>query len=108
MPGKLTYYIAPGGPHVRVDSACYTNYVIPPHYDSMISKLIVKGKDRQEAIKVGKRALQEFHLRGVPTTIEFHQYMLEDENFLKCEYNLDYIDQLMEQGCTFEIAKEKL
>jgi len=103
-PGKLKYYIPPGGPHVRIDSACYTNYKIPPHYDSMIAKLIVKGKDRKEAIQIGKRALQEFHLQGVPSTIDFHKYMLNDEKFIKCDYNLDYIDNLMKQGCTFETS----
>ena len=49
-PGRLEYYLPPGGPHVRVDSACYSGYRIPPNYDSMIAKLIVKGKDRKEAI----------------------------------------------------------
>lgn len=107
MPGKLTYYIPPGGPHIRIDSACYAGYQIPPHYDSMIAKLIVKGHTREEAINVGKRALKEFHLSGVPSTIDFHRYMLEDENFLTCKYNLDYIDNLMEQGATFELVEEK-
>ena len=65
-PGRLEYYLPPGGPHVRVDSACYSGYVIPPNYDSMIAKLIVKGKDRNEAIAIGKRALREFHIGGGP------------------------------------------
>ncbi|MFN4175287.1 MAG: biotin carboxylase N-terminal domain-containing protein, partial [Parachlamydiaceae bacterium] len=60
-PGRLEYYLPPGGPHVRVDSSCYSGYVIPPNYDSMIAKLIVKGKDRSEAIARAKRALKEFH-----------------------------------------------
>lgn len=107
MAGTLSYYIPPGGPHMRIDSACYAGYKIPPHYDSMIAKLIVKGHNREEAIKVGRRALKEFHLSGVPSTIDFHRYMLEDENFLSCKYNLDYIDNLMEQGSTFELVEEK-
>lgn len=106
-PGQLNYYIPPGGPHVRIDSACYTNYKIPPYYDSMIAKLIVKGKDRQEAVQIAKRALKEFHLEGVPSTIGFHLYMLSDEKFLKNNYNLDYIDNLMEKGCLFELHEEK-
>lgn len=100
-PGKLEHYIPPGGPHVRVDSACYAGYRIPPNYDSMIAKLIVKGKDRQEAIAVAKRALREFHIGGVYSTIPFHLYMLEDPKFLSHEYAINYIDQLIAEGCTF-------
>lgn len=101
-PGKLEYYIPPGGPHVRVDSACYAGYLIPPHYDSMIAKLIVRGKDRAEAIARAKRALREFHVGGVHTTIPFHLYMLEEENFLRSNYVITYIDQLILEGCTFD------
>ncbi len=100
-PGRLEYYLPPGGPHVRVDSACYSGYRIPPNYDSMVAKLIVKGKDRDEAIAIAKRALREFHIGGVFTTIPFHLYMLEDENFLSTKYNLLYIDGLIEEGCDF-------
>lgn len=103
-PGRLEYYLPPGGPHVRVDSACYSGYQIPPNYDSMIAKLIVKGKDRADAIEVGKRALREFHIGGVSSTIPFHLYMLQDENFLNVKYDLLYIDQLMTDGCTFDIV----
>jgi acetyl-CoA carboxylase biotin carboxylase subunit len=102
-PGKLEYFIPPGGPHVRVDSACYSGYSIPPYYDSMIAKLIVKGKDREDALKVLARALREFHIGGVKTTIPFHQYMLTDENFLKGDYYINYIDNLSEDGCTFTL-----
>lgn len=101
-PGRLEYYLPPGGPHVRVDSACYSGYNIPPNYDSMIAKLIVKGKDRKEAIAIGERALREFHIGGVHSTIGFHLYMLEDENFLKSDYDLTYIDKLVSEGCLFE------
>ncbi|MGR3973307.1 MAG: acetyl-CoA carboxylase biotin carboxylase subunit [Candidatus Rhabdochlamydia sp.] len=104
-PGVLEHYIVPGGPHVRVDSACYSGGRIPPNYDSMIAKLIVKGKDRQAAIQVGKRALSEFYIGGVQTTIPFHNYMLEDETFLAGQYPITYIDQLIEEGCQF-IRKE--
>lgn len=101
-PGRLEYYLPPGGPHVRVDSACYSGYNIPPNYDSMIAKLIVKGKDRQEAIAVGKRALNEFYIGGVNSTIPFHLHMLEDQNFLKSTYDLTYIDKLVEEGHQFK------
>jgi acetyl-CoA carboxylase biotin carboxylase subunit len=100
-PGLLEHYTPPGGPHVRVDSACYGGYKIPPHYDSMIAKLIVKGRDRKEAIAHAKRALKEFHIRGVHTTIPFHEWMLEDEKFLTHHYNIGYVDQLLSEGCTF-------
>lgn len=101
-PGLLEHYIPPGGPHVRVDSACYNGYRIPPHYDSMIAKLIVKGANREEAILHAKRALREFHISGVHSTIPFHQYMLEDERFLKNNYTINYIDQLLSEGCSFQ------
>lgn len=100
-PGRLEYYLPPGGPHVRVDSACYSGYAIPPNYDSMIAKLIVRGKDRREAIAVGKRALREFHIGGVHSTIPFHLFLLEDPNFLEGRYDLTYIDGLISEGCQF-------
>jgi acetyl-CoA carboxylase biotin carboxylase subunit len=100
-PGHLEYYIPPGGPHVRIDSACYSGYRIPPNYDSMIAKLIVRGKDRTEAIAVAKRALKEFHIGGVHSTIPFHLYMFEDKRFLENDYFITYIDQLILDGCTF-------
>lgn len=100
-PGRLEYYLPPGGPHVRVDSACYTGYQIPPNYDSMIAKLIVHGKDRDQAISIGKRALREFHIGGVNSTIGFHRYMLEDKNFVQGHYDLNYIDNLTAEGCQF-------
>jgi len=101
-PGRLEYYLPPGGPHVRVDSACYSGYNIPPNYDSMIAKLIVKGKDRAEAIAIGKRALHEFHIGGVYSTIPFHLCMLEDPNFINSTYDLTYIDKLVEEGSQFQ------
>jgi len=100
-PGLLEHYIPPGGPHVRVDSACYGGYRIPPNYDSMIAKLIVKGRTREEAIRHAKRALKEFHIAGVHTTIPFHQFMLEDKKFLSNDYTINYIDNLLSEGCNF-------
>lgn len=102
-PGRLEYYLPPGGPHVRVDSACYSGYNIPPNYDSMVAKLIVHGATREEAIAVGKRALREFHIGGVSSTIPFHLYMLEDKNFLDSKYDLNYIDNLIAEGCQFSL-----
>jgi acetyl-CoA carboxylase biotin carboxylase subunit len=105
-PGHLEYYISPGGPHVRVDSACYAGYRIPPNYDSMVAKLIVRGKDRKQAIAIAKRALREFHIGGVHTTIPFHLYMLNDKKFLENDYTITYIDQLIADGCNFTENKE--
>ncbi len=106
-PGLLEYYIPPGGPHVRIDSACYSGYRIPPNYDSMIAKLIVRGKDREEAIAVAKRALKEFHIGGIQSTIPFHLYMLQDKRFLENDYFITYIDQLILEGCVFSEIKEQ-
>lgn len=101
-PGKLEWYLPPGGWGTRVDSACYSGYSIPPNYDSMIAKLIVKGKTREEAIAIGMRALGEFHIGGVKSTIPFHLYMLEDSEFLNLNYDITYIDRLIADGATFE------
>jgi len=107
-PGVLDPYIVPGGPGVRTDSCCYPGYRVPPNYDSMITKLIVKGKDRKGAIAVAKRALKEFFIGGVRTTIPFHQWMLHDERFLKGDYPITYVDSLMAEGCQFIPDKDKL
>ncbi len=100
-PGVLEYYLPPGGPHVRVDSSCYSGYKIPPNYDSMIAKLIVRGKNRKEAVAHMKRALREFHIGGVHSTIPFHQYMMNNPDFLDLKYDIKYIDDLLESGFNF-------
>jgi acetyl-CoA carboxylase, biotin carboxylase subunit len=105
-PGRLEYYVAPGGPHVRVDSACYSGYSIPPNYDSMIAKLIVTGPNRTSAIARAKRALQEFHIGGVKTTIAFHIDMLGHGAFLSGDFDLGYVDTLIAQGYQFGIHEE--
>jgi acetyl-CoA carboxylase biotin carboxylase subunit len=69
----------------------------------MIAKLIVIGKDRTNAIAIAKRALGEFHIGGICSTIPFHQYMFEDESFLENQYTINYIDQLVADGCTFAL-----
>jgi acetyl-CoA carboxylase biotin carboxylase subunit len=100
-PGRLEYYVPAGGPHVRVDSACYSGYSIPPNYDSMIGKLIVRGEDRAHAIKRGKRALREFHIGGVKTTIPFHLDVIEHKEFQDAKYDLGYVDGLIAKGHQF-------
>jgi acetyl-CoA carboxylase biotin carboxylase subunit len=100
-PGKLEYYVPPGGPHVRIDSACYSGYSIPPNYDSMVAKLIVKGPDRETCISRSKRALKEFHIGGIQTTVPFHIDMLEHAAFLDNAYDLGYVDGLVARGYQF-------
>jgi acetyl-CoA carboxylase biotin carboxylase subunit len=90
-PGVIEGYIAPGGPGVRVDSHVYHGYKIPPFYDSLVGKLITKGKDREEARKRMLRALDEYAITGIETTIPFHQKILEHEAFIKGEVYTDFI-----------------
>jgi acetyl-CoA carboxylase biotin carboxylase subunit len=94
-PGRISGYLAPGGPGVRMDSHVYTDYRIPPYYDSLIGKLIVWGPDRLTAIKRMRRALREFALTGVPTTIGFHQRILDTPEFLKAEVYTNFVEQVM-------------
>jgi acetyl-CoA carboxylase, biotin carboxylase subunit len=77
---------------VRIDSAVYTGYTIPPFYDSMIAKLIVHGKTREEAIRKMKRALDEFTVKGVHTTIPFHQGLLQNDVFLSGDFNTKFLE----------------
>jgi acetyl-CoA carboxylase biotin carboxylase subunit len=94
-PGRVDAYIAPGGPGVRVDSHCYPGYSIPPHYDSLISKLITWGQDRQEAIDRMHRALDEYAITGIRTTIPFHQRVLAHPAFIKGDVSTDFIEKYM-------------
>ncbi len=91
-PGKINMYLAPGGLGVRVDSAAYPGYSIPPYYDSMIAKVITYGKTREEAIARMKRALSEFVIEGVHTTIPFHLKLLSHEKFINGEFNTKFLE----------------
>ena len=91
-PGKITGYRSPGGPGVRLDSGVYMNYTIPTFYDSMISKLITYGRDRNDAIDRMKRALSEYIILGVRTTIPFHKAVLRNPNFISGNLNTHFID----------------
>ena len=105
-PGKVEWYLPPGGRGVRVDSACYPGYTIPPHYDSMVAKLIVKGENRAEAIAKAKRALSEFHVGGVKTTIPFHQFMMEHAVFVKgTGYHINYVDEMLKEEMQFALEE---
>ncbi|WLD91993.1 acetyl-CoA carboxylase biotin carboxylase subunit [Alkalihalobacillus sp. AL-G] len=92
-PGKIDMYLPPGGLGVRVDSAAYPGYFIPPYYDSMIAKVITYGKTRDEAVRRMKRALGEFVIDGVETTIPFHLRLLENEQFVSGEFNTKFLEQ---------------
>jgi acetyl-CoA carboxylase biotin carboxylase subunit len=92
-PGKISGYLPPGGPGVRVDSHVYTDYEIPPYYDSLIGKLIVWGPNRDMAIKRMRRALQECAITGIPTTIAFHQRILETPAFLAGDVYTNFIEE---------------
>ena len=91
-PGKITNFHAPGGHGVRVDTHAYANYLIPPFYDSMIAKLITVAQTREEAINKMERALDEFIIEGIKTTIPFHKKLMKDENFRKGEYTTKFMD----------------
>ncbi|NJL88169.1 MAG: acetyl-CoA carboxylase biotin carboxylase subunit [Leptolyngbyaceae cyanobacterium SM1_1_3] len=94
-PGRISGYLAPGGLGVRMDSHVYTDYEIPPYYDSLVGKLIVWGPDRSTAIRRMKRALRECAITGLPTTISFHQKVLERAEFLQGEVYTNFVTQVM-------------
>jgi acetyl-CoA carboxylase biotin carboxylase subunit len=92
-PGKITDYFLPGGPGTRVDTFIHSNYVIPPYYDSLIAKLIIWGNSRQEAISRSKRALDEFKIDGIKTTIPFHKKILDNRNFIEGKIHTHFIEE---------------
>ncbi|MFZ4678526.1 MAG: acetyl-CoA carboxylase biotin carboxylase subunit, partial [Nodosilinea sp.] len=94
-PGRISGYLAPGGMGVRMDSHVYTDYEIPPYYDSLVGKLIVWGPDRPTAIRRMRRALRECAITGLPTTIGFHQKVLENANFLNGDVYTNFVAEMM-------------
>ena len=97
-PGRIVYFHAPGGPGVRVDTHAYAQYTIPPFYDSLVAKLIAHGGTREEALLRMKRALEEFVIEGIQTTIPFHQIVMENEAFRAGQYDIRFIETLPELG----------
>ncbi|WP_287461323.1 acetyl-CoA carboxylase biotin carboxylase subunit [Sphingomonas sp.] len=98
-PGLVKQYHAPGGMHVRVDSGLYAGYKVPPYYDSMIAKLIVYGTTRQGALRRLRRALEEFVIEGMKTTIPLHQALLDDPEFQQGQYTIKWLEEwLARQG----------
>ena len=97
-PGTISGYLPPGGPGVRMDSHVYTDYEIPAYYDSLIGKVIVWGRDRPTAIRRMKRALRECAITGVPTTLGFHQKILDSPEFLSGEVYTNFVEQFLNQN----------
>jgi acetyl-CoA carboxylase, biotin carboxylase subunit len=97
-PGRISDYHAPGGPGVRVDSALYQGYEVPPYYDSLISKLIVYGGDRDECLMRLRRAMEEYAIGGIDTTIPLHQRLLETADFHRGDYDIGWLERWLGQG----------
>ncbi|MDX2027853.1 MAG: acetyl-CoA carboxylase biotin carboxylase subunit [Alphaproteobacteria bacterium] len=94
-PGKITGYHPPGGLDVRVDSALYDGYSVPPHYDSMIAKLIVHGKNRNECLLRLRRALEEFVIGGIKTTLPLHQRIISQPDFINGDYDIHWLEKFL-------------
>ncbi|MCP5322752.1 MAG: acetyl-CoA carboxylase biotin carboxylase subunit [Candidatus Paracaedibacteraceae bacterium] len=92
-PGTVTRFHSPGGPGIRVDSALYSGYQIPPFYDSMVAKLIAHGKDRTQCLGRTRRALKEFYVEGVKTNIPLHQRLLENEDIKNGDYTIHWLEK---------------
>lgn len=97
-PGKLTEFSIPSGPGVRVDTHAYPGYVLPSHYDSLIAKLITWGQDRSEALARMRRALAEFRISGVPTTVGFHQRLMSEADFVAGNVHTRFVKEQMWAG----------
>jgi acetyl-CoA carboxylase biotin carboxylase subunit len=92
-PGKITAFNIPGGPGVRVDTAVYPGYIVPPYYDSMIAKLIVHARTRELAIARMKRALEMMVVEGIKTTIPLHLKIMNDENFQNGNFSTKFMEE---------------
>ena len=97
-PGLITEYNIPGGNGIRIDTHVYKGYKIPPYYDSMVAKIIAHGKDRMDAIAKMKRALDEFVIEGIKTTIPLHKKILNNENFILNNYSTHFIEKMETKG----------
>jgi acetyl-CoA carboxylase biotin carboxylase subunit len=95
-PGKIDLYYAPGGRGIRVDSHAYSGYAVPPHYDSMIAKVIAMGTTRANAIARMSRALGEYMITGIKTTIPFQEAIMRDPDFVRGKYNTGFVAKIIE------------
>jgi acetyl-CoA carboxylase biotin carboxylase subunit len=96
-PGKIESLVLPGGPGVRLDTHIYQGYEISPYYDSLVAKLITHANTREEAIKIMQRALGEFHIAPIKTTIPFHQQLLDNPLFLKGEISTHFVEEMLKE-----------
>lgn len=96
-PGKITAYHSPGGIGIRMDSSIYKDYIIPPYYDSLVSKLCVWALDWDRALARAKRALDEFIIRGIPTNIQLHREIIRDEDFIKGDFDTSFLDKKLSE-----------
>jgi len=94
-PGRITQFIPPGGPGIRLDTHAYSGYEVPPYYDSLIAKLIAYGPDRASALNTMRRALQEFVVDGVKTTIPFYRDLLEHRSYASGNYDIRFVDEFL-------------
>jgi acetyl-CoA carboxylase biotin carboxylase subunit len=96
-PGKIETLNLPGGPGVRVDTHIYPGYEISPFYDSLVAKLITRGNNRQEAVKIMQRALNEFEIAPIKTTIPFHLRLMENPLFLKGDVSTHLVQEMLKE-----------
>jgi acetyl/propionyl-CoA carboxylase alpha subunit len=96
-PGKIVNYISPGGPGIRIDTHVNPGYEIPPYYDSMIAKLIAYAKDRQETIQIMRRALDEYIIEPIKTTISFHKRVFSNPMFLRGEVSTHFVEEITDE-----------
>jgi acetyl-CoA carboxylase biotin carboxylase subunit len=101
-PGRIAFYYAPGGRGVRVDSHAYTGYTVPPYYDSMIAKLITVGASRSSAIERMRRALDEYYITGIQTTVPFHSAIMRQAEFREGKYDTGFVERVM-SSANFEL-----
>jgi acetyl-CoA carboxylase biotin carboxylase subunit len=99
-PGPVDYFYPPGGPGVRTDTHLYPGYSIPPHYDSLIAKVVTHGRDRPEAITRMRRALGELVVEGVATTAGFHQEVMGDASFVRGDYDTGFLAAYLERAAS--------
>jgi acetyl-CoA carboxylase biotin carboxylase subunit len=97
-PGKIVHYHAPGGLGVRIDSAVYQGYSIPPHYDSLLGKLIVHGKTRPECLMRLRRALDEFVVDGIETTLPLFRALVREQDIIDGNYHIHWLEQFLARG----------
>ena len=97
-PGRIAFYYAPGGHGVRIDSHVYTGYTVPPHYDSLIAKIIAVGATRINAIDRMRRALAEYYITGIKTTVPFHAAIMRNGEFRDGNYDTSFIERVMSSG----------